>query len=77
MHEYEQQGIRIITKYDEEYPQNLIKKMKKSAPLCLFIAGTLPVKFEGISITDCKQFLKKKKDMLNDLLISSIMKING
>ena len=37
LHEYEQQGIRIITKYDEEYPQNLIKKMKKSAPLCLFV----------------------------------------
>ena len=36
LHEYEQQGIRIITKYDEEYPQNLIKKMKKSAPLCIF-----------------------------------------
>ena len=31
LHEYEQQGIRIITKYDEEYPQNLIKKMKNSA----------------------------------------------
>ena len=51
--------------------------MKKSAPLCLFIAGTLPVKFEGISITGLQTVSKKKKDMLNDLLISSIMKING
>ena len=61
LHEYEQQGIRIITKYDEEYPQNLIKKMKKSAPLCLFIAGTLPVKFEGISITGLQTVSKKEK----------------
>lgn len=68
MHEYEQQGIRIITKYDEEYPQNLIKKMKKSAPLCLFIAGTLPVKFEGISITGLQTVSKKEKGYVKRLV---------
>ena len=68
LHEYEQQGIRIITKYDEEYPQNLIKKMKKSAPLCLFIAGTLPVKFEGISITGLQTVSKKEKGYVKRLV---------
>lgn len=63
IYEYEQKGIRIITKYDEEYPQILVKKMKKNAPTCLFVVGNLPVEFEGISLTGLQTVTKKGKGL--------------
>lgn len=68
LHEYEKQGIRIITKYDEDFPQVLIKKMKKNAPLYLFVAGQLPTDFEGISITGLQTVTKKEKGYIKRLV---------
>ena len=68
LREYEQQGIRIITKYDEDFPQVLIRKMKKNAPLYLFVAGQLPTDFEGISITGLQTVTKKEKGRVRRLV---------
>lgn len=68
LHEYEKQGIRIITKYDDDFPQVLIKKMKKNAPLYLFVAGQLPTDFEGISITGLQTVIKKEKGYIKRLV---------
>ena len=68
IYEYEQKGIRIITKYDEEYPQILSKKMKKNAPTCLFVVGNLPVEFEGISLTGLQTVTKKEKGCIKRLV---------
>ena len=68
LREYEQQGIRIITKYDEDFPQVLIRKMKKNAPLYLFVAGQLPTDFEGISITGLQTVTKKEKGCVRRLV---------
>ena len=68
IYEYEQKGIRIITKYDEEYPQILSKKMKKNAPTCLFVIGNLPVEFEGISLTGLQTVTKKEKGCIKRLV---------
>ena len=68
IYEYEQKGIRIITKYDEEYPQILVKKMKKNAPTCLFVVGNLPVEFEGISLTGLQTVTKKEKGCIKRLV---------
>ncbi|MGN1181649.1 MAG: DNA-processing protein DprA [Faecalibacillus sp.] len=54
-------GIRIITKYDEEYPRLLVKNMKKRAPDYLYVIGDMPLNFEGISIQGLQDVAKKDR----------------
>ena len=61
LNELEMQNMRIITKYDEEYPFRLKKKMKKRAPVYLYIIGELPLDFEGISIQGLQEVHKKDR----------------
>lgn len=61
LNDLETKNIRMITKYDEEYPRRLIKKMKKRAPVFLYVIGELPVDFEGISIHGLQDVHKKDR----------------
>lgn len=54
-------GIRIITKYDDEYPRILIKNMRKRAPDYLYIIGEMPLEFEAISIQGLQEVSKKDR----------------
>lgn len=61
LNDLEMQNMRIITKYDDEYPFRLKKKMKKRAPIYLYIIGELPSDFEGISIQGLQEVHKKDR----------------
>lgn len=61
LNDLDAKGIRMITKYDEEYPHCLLKKMKKRAPIYLYVIGEMPKSFEGISIQGLQEVEKKDR----------------
>lgn len=75
LNDLDAKGIRIITKYDEEYPRCLLKKMKKRAPIYLYVIGELPKDFEGISIHGLQE-VEKKDRAYTKRLIDKIIEEN-
>lgn len=50
LHDLENKGINIMTKYDDHYPQLLVKSMKKRAPVYMYYKGDMSQYTAGISI---------------------------
>ena len=68
LYEYEEFGIRLITKYDDEYPRVLLKKMKKHAPLYLFVIGQIPREFNGVTVVGLQEVSKKEKGYVKKIV---------
>ena len=54
----EQNGINITTKYENNYPQRLVKYLKKRAPLYLFYCGNIDILKVGISLAGLTKLRK-------------------
>lgn len=61
-------GIQVITKYDNLYPQRMIRKMKKRAPLYIFYVGEISLLREGISIAGLVDISKKERSYTKRLI---------
>lgn len=60
LNDLEMKGIRVTTKYENNFPQKIIKSMKKRAPIYLYYAGEISQFEDGISI--CGLYDLKRKD---------------
>lgn len=63
-----EQGILVVTKYDDNYPQILLQKMKKRAPLYIFYSGDITLVKEGISIAGLVEVSKKERMHIKKLV---------
>lgn len=68
----ETKGIKIITKYDKEYPRDLLKYNKKRAPLYLFYCGDIAIIKRGISIAGLSE-VRKKENAYTKRLVDKII----
>lgn len=59
LHELENKGVNITTKYEDNFPKYILKKMKKRAPLFLYYCGQVCDIDEGISIAGLSDVVKK------------------
>lgn len=64
----EDQGILVVTKYDDNYPQVLLQTMKKRAPLYIFYSGDITLVSEGISIAGLVEVTKKERMYIKKLV---------
>ena len=64
----EQNGINITTKYENNYPQRLVKYLKKRAPLYLFYCGNIDILKVGISLAGLTKVTKKDRTYTKRLL---------
>lgn len=68
----EHNGINITTKYEDNYPQRLIKYLRKRAPLYLFYCGDINVIKEGVSLAGLTKVTKKDRTYTKRLLDKAI-----
>lgn len=64
----EHNEINVTTKYEEDYPFDLIKHLKKRAPLYLFYCGNINSIKEGISIAGLTKVTKKDRTYIKKLV---------
>jgi predicted Rossmann fold nucleotide-binding protein DprA/Smf involved in DNA uptake len=64
----EDQGIHVVTKYDDNYPQALLQTMKKRSPLYIFYSGDITLVSEGISIAGLVEVTKKERMYVKKLV---------
>lgn len=64
----ENNGINITTKYEDDYPNCLIKQLKKRAPLYLFYCGNIKNIKEGISLAGLTKVTKKDRTYTRKLV---------
>lgn len=64
----EHNGINITTKYEDNYPQRLIKYLRKRAPLYLFYCGDINIIKEGVSLAGLTKVTKKDRTYIKRLL---------
>ena len=64
----ERNGINVTTKYEDNFPVDLIKYLRKRTPLYLFYCGDIGLIKEGISIAGLTSFTKKDRTYTKRLL---------
>lgn len=64
----EARGINIVTKYDGLYPLDLLKYVKKRAPLYLFYCGDMEIINTGITIAGLNEVVKKENSYIKRLI---------
>lgn len=67
----ESEGISITTKYEDNYPIQLLSKLKKRAPLFLYYIGDLTLMKDMVSIVGPQSVEKR----LNSFVRNLVMKI--
>lgn len=71
LHNLENEGIYVTTKYEDNYPQKLLTSLKKRAPLFLYYVGDLSIVNNMISIVG-PQTMEKRLTSFTKNLVTKI-----
>lgn len=64
----ESNGINITTKYEDDFPEILLKRLNKKSPLYLFYCGDISQLKEGVSLTGLATATKKDREYTRALV---------
>lgn len=68
LHNLQNEGINITTKYEDNYPIQLISSLKKRAPLFLYYIGELSILKNMVSIVGPQQIEKRIQSFTKNLV---------
>lgn len=71
LHNLENEGIYVTTKYEDNYPQKLLTSLKKRAPLFLYYVGDLSIMNNMVSIVG-PQIMEKRLTSFTKNLVTKI-----
>ena len=71
LHNLENEGIYVTTKYEDNYPQKLLTSLKKRAPLFLYYVGDLSIMKNMVSIVG-PQTMEKRLTSFTKNLVTKI-----
>ena len=71
LHNLENEGIYVTTKYEDNYPQKLLSSLKKRAPLFLYYVGDLSIMNNMVSIVG-PQTMEKRLTSFTKNLVTKI-----
>lgn len=76
----ESNGINVTTKYEEDYPETLLKRLNKKSPLYLFYCGDISKIKEGVSLTGLATVTKDReytKSLVDKMIKNDLMYISN
>ncbi|MEE0965921.1 MAG: DNA-processing protein DprA [Bacilli bacterium] len=68
LHNLQNEGINITTKYEDNYPSSLIHSLKKRSPLFLYYIGDLSILKNMVSIVGPQQMERKLQSFTKNLV---------
>ena len=69
---FEEKGINVTTKYEDNFPLSLAKHLRKRAPLYLFYCGDITIVNDGISLKGLVKVTKKDRIYAKRLIDKAI-----